>query len=75
MKATRISELSALPTAELSAKLDDAYKELFNLRFQRAQGQLTDSNSIKTVRHNIARLKTILRQRSLAAQEKQEKKV
>jgi large subunit ribosomal protein L29 len=75
MKATRISELSALPTAELSGKLDDAYKELFNLRFQRAQGQLTDSNSIKTVRHNIARLKTILRQRSLAAQEKQEKKV
>jgi large subunit ribosomal protein L29 len=75
MKATRISELSALPTAELSGKLDDAYKELFNLRFQRAQGQLTDSNSIKTVRHNIARLKTILRQRDLAAQEKQEKKV
>ncbi|BCX02349.1 MAG: 50S ribosomal protein L29 [Candidatus Roseilinea sp.] len=61
-------ELSKLPTPELEAKLDDAYRELFNLRFQRAQGQLTDTNSIKRVRHDIARIKTILRQRELAAQ-------
>ncbi|MCS6847992.1 MAG: 50S ribosomal protein L29 [Anaerolineae bacterium] len=61
-------ELSKLPTPELQAKLDDAYRELFNLRFQRAQGQLTDTNSIKRVRHDIARIKTILRQRELAAQ-------
>ncbi|MFC1464011.1 MAG: 50S ribosomal protein L29 [Candidatus Brachytrichaceae bacterium NZ_4S206] len=61
-------ELIKLPTPELEAKLDDAYRELFNLRFQRAQGQLTDTNSIKRVRHDIARIKTILRQRELAAQ-------
>ncbi len=61
-------ELSKLPTPELEAKLDDAYRELFNLRFQRAQGQLTDMNSIRRVRHDIARIKTILRQRELAAQ-------
>ncbi|MCS7056084.1 MAG: 50S ribosomal protein L29 [Thermoflexales bacterium] len=61
-------ELSKLPTPDLEAKLDDAYRELFNLRFQRAQGQLTDTNSIKRARHNIARIKTILRQRELAAQ-------
>ncbi len=60
-------ELSKLPTPELEAKLDDTYRELFNLRFQRAQGQLTDTNSIKRVRHDIARIKTILRQRELAA--------
>jgi large subunit ribosomal protein L29 len=61
-------ELSTLPTPELEGRLDDAYRELFNLRFQRAQGQLTDTNSIKRVRHNIARIKTVLRQRQLAAQ-------
>jgi large subunit ribosomal protein L29 len=64
----RARELSALPTADLEAKLDDAYRELFNLRFQKAQGNLKDDNSIKRVRHNIARIKTVLRQRELAAQ-------
>jgi large subunit ribosomal protein L29 len=61
-------ELSKMPTPELEGKLDDSYKELFNLRFQRAQGQLSDSNSIKRVRHDIARIKTVLRQRELAAE-------
>jgi large subunit ribosomal protein L29 len=61
-------ELSKMPTPELAGKLDDAYKELFNLRFQRAQGQLSDSNSSKRVRHDIARIKTVLRQRELAAE-------
>ena len=61
-------ELSTLSTPELESKLDDAYRELFNLRFQRAQRQLTDTNSIRRVRHDIARIKTILRQRELAAQ-------
>lgn len=70
MKATNVKELAGLNSAELQGKLDDSYKELFNLRFQRAQGQLTDTNSVKTVRHTIARIKTILRQRELAAQEK-----
>jgi large subunit ribosomal protein L29 len=60
-------DLSSMPTAELEGKLDDSYNELFNLRFQRAQGQLSDSNSIKRVRHDIARIKTVLRQRELAA--------
>ncbi len=60
-------EMNKTPTPELMGKLDDAYKELFNLRFQSAQGQLSDSNSIKRVRHDIARIKTVLRQRELAA--------
>jgi large subunit ribosomal protein L29 len=64
----RARELSALPTPDLEAKLDEAYRELFNLRFQKAQGNLSDSNSIKRVRHNVARIKTVLRQRELAAQ-------
>ena len=61
-------ELGKLANGEIDGKLDEAYKELFNLRFQRAQGQLSDSNGIKRVRHNIARMKTVLRQRELAAQ-------
>ena len=61
-------ELGKLANGEIEGKLDEAYKELFNLRFQRAQGQLTDSNGMKRVRHNIARMKTVLRQRELAAQ-------
>ena len=69
MKATNVKELAGLSSAELDGKLDDSYKELFNLRFQRAQGQLTDTNSVKVVRHNIARIKTVMRQRELAAQE------
>ncbi|MCS7061841.1 MAG: 50S ribosomal protein L29 [Anaerolineae bacterium] len=62
----RFDELAALTTAELQKKLDDTYRELFNLRFQRAQNQLKDTNSIKRVRHDIARIKTVLRQRELA---------
>jgi len=37
MKATNVKELAGLSSAELDGKLDDSYKELFNLRFQRAQ--------------------------------------
>ncbi len=61
-------ELLNLAVGELDGKLDEAYKELFNLRFQRAQSQLTDLSSIKRVRRNIARIKTVQRQRELAAQ-------
>ena len=61
-------ELLNLAVGELDGKLDEAYKELFNLRFQRAQSQLTDLGSIKRVRRNIARIKTVQRQRELAAQ-------
>ena len=59
-------ELVSLPTEELQKKLDDTYRELFNLRFQRAQNQLKDLNTITRVRRDIARLKTIMRQRELA---------
>ena len=59
-------ELADLANPELEKKLDDTYRELFNLRFQRAQNQLKDTNGIKRVRHDIARIKTVLRQRELA---------
>ncbi|HEY3342262.1 MAG TPA: 50S ribosomal protein L29 [Anaerolineae bacterium] len=60
------NELISLPTPELEKKLDDSYRELFNLRFQRAQNQLKDVNSVRRVRRDVARIRTVLRQRELA---------
>ena len=61
-------ELIQLPAAELEKRLEDAYREQFNLRFQRSQRKLTDTNSLKRVRRDIARLQTVVRQRELAAE-------
>ena len=54
-------------TAEaLQTELDGAYRELFNLRFQKATQQLSDTSTLKNARRNVARIKTILRERELA---------
>jgi large subunit ribosomal protein L29 len=45
--------------------LNDSHQELFNLRFQRASGQLTNTARVREVRRTIARIKTLLRQREL----------
>jgi large subunit ribosomal protein L29 len=63
----KIKEIRALDVKELEHKLDESYKELFNLRFQWEAGQLVDNNRLTTVRRDIARLKTILREREIAA--------
>ena len=57
-----IEDLKNQSTDELSAKLVDAKKELFNLRFQNATTQLDNTARIKEVRHNIARIQTVLTQ-------------
>ncbi len=61
------SELRNLDVNEIKAKLDSTYQELFNLRFQWASGQLEDHNRLTMLRRDIARMKTILRERELAA--------
>jgi large subunit ribosomal protein L29 len=61
------SELRNLDVNEITAKIDAAYQELFNLRFQWASGQLEDHNRMTVLRRDIARMKTILRERELAA--------
>ena len=63
MKTTEIRQLN---DAELANRLDDAYQEMFNLRFQRASGQLTNTARVREVRKSIARIKTVLRERELA---------
>lgn len=62
MKAKEIRQMSE---KELSAKLMDLKSELFNLRFQLATGQLDNPLRINTVRKDIARIKTIVREREL----------
>jgi large subunit ribosomal protein L29 len=59
------AELRDLPDDELGARLDGAKEELFNLRFQLATGQLDNPMRIKQVRHEIARLLTLMREREL----------
>ncbi len=58
------SELAGMDNAALEKKLDDLYQEIFNLRFQRAAGQLSNYNRLEQVRRDIARVKTILHQRA-----------
>jgi len=60
-------DIRALDAKELEHKLDESYKEIFNLRFQWEAGQLTDNNRLTAVRRDIARMKTILREREIAA--------
>ncbi|MFS8578467.1 MAG: 50S ribosomal protein L29 [Novibacillus thermophilus] len=54
-----------MTTAEIEQKLSSLKEELFNLRFQMATGQLENPTRIKRVRKDIARAKTILREREL----------
>ncbi len=67
-------QIRSLTTAEIGQKLDEAYEELFNLRFQRATGQLKNTARKSELRREVARLKTILRERELVAWMAQEKK-
>lgn len=62
MKANEIRQMT---DQELSTQLLDLKSELFNLRFQLATGQLDNPMRIKAVRKDIARVKTIIREREL----------
>ncbi len=58
-------EIRAMATEEIQRKLGDTQEELFNLRFQWSTRQLKDTNRLIQVQRDIARLKTILREREL----------
>jgi large subunit ribosomal protein L29 len=63
---SNVGELRRLNDAELDKQLDDLYQEQFNLRFQNASGQVKDMNRFKQVRRQIARIKSLQRERQLA---------
>jgi large subunit ribosomal protein L29 len=66
---TKPEELRDLSDDELDTKLAEAKEELFNLRFQLVTGQLDNPMAIKTMRKEIARILTVIRERELAVLE------
>lgn len=70
MKANEIYKFS---TAEINTKIDELKSELFNLRFQLATGQLENPARIKGLKKDIARMKTIIRERELGIEYNRDK--
>ena len=62
-----VESLQAKSAAELNEELVAAKKELFNLRFQNATNQLDNTSRIKEVRKNIARIQTVITEKSKLA--------
>ena len=63
MKATELRELSVM---ELEGRAKESGQELFNLRFQKATGQLGNTAMIKKTKRNLARVKTIIREMEIS---------
>ena len=61
----KVKEIRELSTEEINKKLVEAKEELFNLRFQQATGNLEKPSRIRELRHDVARCKTVLREREL----------
>jgi large subunit ribosomal protein L29 len=68
----KTADLQQLTYDELQEQLDAAKEELFNLRFQVVTNQLDNTARIKEVRHQVARIKTAIRQQEIAAWESQQ---
>ena len=65
MKTSKyLEELNTQSAADLKMQLVEAKKELFNLRFQNATNQLDNTSRIKEVRKNIARIQTVITEKS-----------
>jgi large subunit ribosomal protein L29 len=65
MAAIPATDLRGMLDDELVDKLRQAKEELFNLRFQSATGQLDNNARLRTVKHDIARIYTVMREREL----------
>ena len=63
MKGRKAGDLRARSDDELTEEVETLGKEIFNLRFQRASGQLENTARVRQVRRDIARIKTILGER------------
>ena len=63
--ATTAHELDEMTNVDLEQKLREAKEELFNLRFQAATGQLESHGRLRTVKRDIARIYTVVREREL----------
>jgi large subunit ribosomal protein L29 len=63
--ATTTQELDDMTNVDLETKLRESKEELFNLRFQAATGQLESHGRLRTVKRDIARIYTVVREREL----------
>ena len=63
----KAADIRAKTADELASELDNLGKEIFNLRFQRANGQLENTARVRQVRRDIARIKTMLGERQRQA--------
>ncbi len=64
----KTKEIRELTQEELATKLGDLKSEFFNLRFQLATGQLNNPASIRNIKKDIARVKTVMRENEINAQ-------
>ena len=64
-QTSKAHELDELTNADLETRLREAKEELFNLRFQSATGQLESHGRLRTVKRDIARIYTVVREREL----------
>jgi large subunit ribosomal protein L29 len=67
VKTTKARDLRTRTPDELAERVETLGKEIFNLRFQRASGQLENTARVRQTRRDIARIKTILGERQRAA--------
>ena len=68
----KMTEIRKLTTEELNKKLEEIKKELFNLKFASATGTLEKLHRIKELRHEVAKIKTVIRERELSSKEEAE---
>jgi large subunit ribosomal protein L29 len=61
----KIDEIRKLTTEEMNKKLQELQDELFNLRFAAATGNIEKPHRIKELRHTVARIKTVLKERKM----------
>ncbi|BBK30217.1 LSU ribosomal protein L29P [Stella humosa] len=67
MATVKAGDVRAKTADELATQLETLHKEAFNLRFQRASGQLENTARVRQVRREVARIKTILNERAQKA--------
>jgi len=65
MKAQELRQMSAV---ELAQRLQELQQEMFNLRFQKATGQLPDTSRVRQVRRDIARVRTLMHEAELSGE-------
>ncbi len=64
----QVREIRTWDAEEIQGRLEEAYRELFTLRREYSLGRLEDYNRLETVKRDVARMKTILRERELSAE-------